>query len=333
MTATSNKALGALKTTGTVAGGLLAIIVALIVVKFYVMSPSKRAAPDMTAPRTAAAIERGRYLAENVAACTECHSPLEERGGTNAPIPGKIGAGRDFGDSGPNSPAHLRGSNITPDIATGLGTWTDGEIARAVREGVSHDNRVLFPQMPYRTYGQTLGDGEMLDIIAYLRSLPAVTNDPGRTDVRFPISMFVRTAPLALTTSASPAPSPSDKLGRGRWLLRTASCNDCHDSVDDHMQKLDGKALGGGFRFPLGEHGVAIAPNISSDLATGVGAYTDEDLLRAIEDGKGKDGRVLRVMPWGAYRGMTSEDKVALIAALRLVPPVVNVVPRSNIRP
>ena len=327
------KLLESLKTAAIVVAGLLAIIVALVVVKFYVMSPSKRAAPDLTAPRTAEAIERGRYLAENVAACTECHSPLTDEGGVEAPTRGRIGAGRDFGDSGPNSPAHLRGSNITPDIATGLGTWTDGEIARAVREGVSHDGRVLFPQMPYRTYGQTLGDGETLDIIAYLRSLPAITNDPGRTEVRFPVSMFVRTAPLALTTSPTPAPSPSDKLSRGRWLLRTASCNDCHDSIDDHMQKLEGKALGGGFRFPLGERGVAVAPNISSDPATGVGAYTDEDLLRAIEDGKGKDGRRLYAMPWSSYRGMTREDKAALIAALRVVPAVVNQVPRSNIRP
>jgi mono/diheme cytochrome c family protein len=328
-----NKVVPLLKGFAKALGALLAAVVALAVLKFYVMSPRKREAPAMKAPSSPEAIERGRYLVENVAGCIGCHSPVREDVPGEPPVEGKIGAGRDFGVLDPKSPAHLRGPNITPDPTTGLGAWTDGEIARAVREGIGRDGRVLFPQMPYRTYGQTLGDGEMLDIIAYLRSLPPITHDVGRTDVRFPVSMFVRTAPMPLGSAPAPAPSPSDKLGRGRWLLRTASCNDCHDSIDEHMQKIEGKPLGGGFRFPLGARGLAIAPNISSDRTTGVGAYSDEDLLRAIEEGKGKDGRTLYAMPWTYYRGMTREDKEALIAALRQVPAVSNLVPRSNISP
>ena len=214
-----------------------------------------------------------------------------------------------------------------------MGGWTDGEIARAIREGVSKDGRPLFPQMPYETYRETLSDGEILDIIAYLRTLKPVNNKPGATKVAFPVSMFIRSVPAPLEQPPAPAPSPSDKLARGKWLLRAASCNECHDTRDDKMQKVPGKTLAGGMEFHLpDERGVAIAPNISSDKATGIGAYSDEDIRRALEEGKGKDGRDLYVMPWSYYKGMTKEDKDALIAALRDVPPVANVVPPSRIK-
>jgi hypothetical protein len=203
-----------------------------------------------------------------------------------------------------------------------------------MREGVSKDGRALFPQMPYLTYRETLSDGEVLDIIAYLHTLKPVKNDAGTTTVNFPVSMFIRGAPKPLEASPPPAPSPSDKMGRGKWLLKTCSCNDCHDSVNSKMQKIEGRALAGGFKFPLdGDKGYAIAPNITSDKATGIGAYSDEDIRRAIEEGKGKDGRNLYVMPWVYYKGMTKEDKDALIAALRDVPPVPNIVPPSAIKP
>jgi hypothetical protein len=96
------------------------------------------------------------------------------------------------------------------------------------------------------------------------------------------------------------------------------------------MEKIPGKALAGGARFPLTADTYVYVPNITSDKATGIGAYSDEDLERVFEEGKGKDGRDLFMMPWSYYRGMTSEDKQALYAALREVPPVANVVPPSK---
>lgn len=229
---------------------------------------------------------------------------------------------------------HLRAPNLTPDKETGIGNWTDGELARAIREGVSKDGRALFPQMPYQMYREVLGDGEMLDVIAYLRSLKPIKNDAGHTDVNFPISMFIRGVPEPLETPPPPAPSPGDRLGRGKWLLRMASCGECHDSVDSHMQKIPGKAFAGGFKFSLpNDKGYVIAPNITSDKATGVGAYSEDDLRRVLEEGKGKSGRSLLIMPWTAYKGMTKEDKDALIAALREIAPIANIVAPSEVKP
>ena len=318
------------KRIGAGAGALLLVAVAAVVVKFYVVSPKSRPAQALTAPKTPEAIARGRYLVENVAGCTGCHSPIREDLPGDVAVAGRVGAGRDFGGA-PGATVHIRGSNITPDSTTGIGVWTDGEIVRAIREGVDRDGRTLFPQMPYHTYGQHLGDGEALDIVAYLRTLPAITNDAGRTIVAFPVSTFIRAVPQPVEASPPPAPSPSDKLARGEWLLQMASCHECHDSVDARRQKIDGKALGGGFKFSLGARGYAIAPNISSDTATGIGSYADADILNAIEQGKGKDGRDLYSMPWSYYRGMTKEDKEDLVAALRRAPAVVNMVPPSQI--
>jgi mono/diheme cytochrome c family protein len=313
-------------------GALLVLGITAMIVKFYVLSPKLRPAPTMSAPTSHEAIERGRYLVSHVAACVGCHSPVQDTVPGEPPVEGKLGAGRDFGEI-PGSPIHIRAPNLTPDKETGLGGWTDGEIARAVREGVSRDGRNLFPQMPYLTYRETLSDGDVLDIIAYLRTLKPVKNDPGHTSVGFPVSMFIRGVPKPLEASPPPAPSPSDKMARGKWLLRTCSCNDCHDSVNERMEKLPGKALAGGFRFDLpGGKGFAIAPNITSDAATGIGAYSEDDLRRVFDEGKGKDGRNLYVMPWSYYKGMTKEDKEALIAALRAVPAVANVLPRSQIK-
>jgi mono/diheme cytochrome c family protein len=312
--------------------GLVLVAILGVLMKFYVLSPKSRPAPTLSAPATPEAVERGRYLVHHVAACVGCHSPVQTTVPGEPPVEGKLGSGRDFGDSG--GPVHIRASNLTSDKETGIGAWSDGEIARAIREGVSRDGSTLFPQMPYQTYRETLSDGEVLDIIAYLRTLPPIKNTPGRTSVKFPISMFIRGVPQPLEAPPPPPPSPSDKMARGKWLLKSSSCNDCHDTVDNKMEKVPNKTLAGGFKFPLPDNkGFAIASNITSDQATGIGSYSEEDLRRVFDEGKGKDGRSLFVMPWSYYKGMTKEDKDALITALRAVPPVQNAVPRSEVKP
>jgi hypothetical protein len=249
------------------------------------------------------------------------------------PVEGRVGAGRDFGDWGPDVPFHLRAPNLTPDKETGIGAMTDGEVIRAMREGIGKDGRALFPQMPYVTYARTLSDDDALAIVAYLRTLTPIKNDPGRTEIKFPVSMFIRGVPKPLEGSPPKAPEPTDTRARGKWLLDVCSCHDCHDSVNSKMQKLEGKGLAGGMKFPLpGGKGLTIAPNITPDKATGIGAYSDDDLRRVFNEGKGKTGRVLYTMPWSYYAGLTKDDKEALIAALREVPAVVNVVAPSQIK-
>jgi hypothetical protein len=314
-----------------VLGGLAALIVLAIggvLIKFYGTLPKTRPAPVVTAPTSKEALERGKYLVNNVTGCLGCHSPVQDVPG-EPPVAGKIGAGRDFAD--PAFPGKLISPNISSDKEQGIGNWTDGEILRAMREGVSRDGRVLFPQMPYTTYAKTLSDDDALSIIAYIRTVEPVKSVGGPAQVNFPISMFIRAAPKPLTASPPPAPPASDKKARGEWLLQVASCHDCHDHYNERHELVAGKEFGGGFAFTTSK-GTFYAPNISSDKATGIGAYTDDDLRRVFNEGKGKSGRDLYVMPWSYYRGMTTEDKEALISSLREQKAVQNAVPASVLK-
>ena len=311
-----------------IVGGLLALAIVAILVKMYVLSPVSRPAPNVQAPTTPEAIERGRYLASSVAVCLACHSEVEVgTTGQNKMVDGRAGSGREFHD--PSFPGKLRTPNLTPDKQFGLGNWTDGEILRAMREGVSKDGRTLFPMMPYKAYGEQLSDADALAIIAYLRTLPPIASSPGPLEVKFPASMFIRLEPKPVQTPAGPP--PADQVARGNWIVSVAFCSGCHDGQDDHHQPIEGKRLAGGAGFEIPQ-GKVYAANISSDKETGIGAYSDEDILRVLNEGVNKSGRKVFEMPWNFYKGMTDEDKKAVIAALRASTPVKNAVPQPTLK-
>jgi hypothetical protein len=183
--------------------------------------------------------------------------------------------------------------------------------------------------MPYGVYGVTLDDEDVLDIVAYLRSLPALANDPGPMEIRFPVAMFVRAAPRPVEKPPVSEPPATDVLARGTWLLQVALCDACHSTMDNGRPREGMRFAGNDVPFVEGAIQV-YAPNLTSDPATGLGAYSDDDVLRALGEGIGKNGAPLYVMPVAAYRGMTDDDKRALVAALRTAPAVVHTVPAST---
>ena len=181
--------------------------------------------------------------------------------------------------------------------------------------------------MPYGRFAK-LTDDDALAIIAYMRSVPAQAAMPGRTEVSFPVSMFVRLAPKPL---AGPPPAwPIEPVARGKILLEVMSCIDCHTPMEKG-QLVESKLFAGGNKFSATAIGTVYSSNITSDPATGIGAYSDEDLMRVFREGKGKDGRTLWVMPWRALKGTKEEDLRAVIAALRAIKPIANTVPAPKI--
>lgn len=304
-------------------GGLILLLVLVVVTKFFILSPKMRPPTDVKAPNTPEAIERGKYLANHVYVCLGCHSKLDDNVNGRPITAGMAGSGRDFGPD-PLFPGRCRTHNLTPDKNVGIGNWTDGEVLRAMREGVGKDGHALFPMMPYTVYREQMSDADALAIIAYLRTLPPLANDPGKVEVIFPVSMFIRAEPKPV--EKSPPPMPTDPLEHGKWLIAAASCNLCHDSIDAQHQKIPGKAFAGGAEFDTPK-GRVFAANISSDKETGIGAYSDEDILKVINEGINKAGRPVLEMPWMLYKGMTDEDKKHMVLALRAAPPVKNLVP------
>jgi len=182
--------------------------------------------------------------------------------------------------------------------------------------------------MPYTSF-RDLPDEDALAIVAYLRSVEPIRNAVARTDVPFPVSMFVRMAPRPVET---PPPAwPTEPVARGRLLLRLSSCGDCHTPME-RGHPVEGMELAGGRQF-LGPFGTVSTPNITSDRAAGIGALGDEDLERVLREGRRKDGRLLWIMPWSATRAYSDQDLDALIAALREVPPNGNLVPPTKLTP
>lgn len=308
--------------------GAVALLAALVAGRFYGMLPRSRPASTVKAPSTPEAIERGRYLAHSVAACMTCHSEIDETRPGDAIVPGRMGSGRDFGDL-PGFPGRVRAPNLTAS-ADGLGSWSDGEILRALREGISRDGRALFPFMPYPVYGKQLTDEDALALVAYLRTLKPVSGKPAPTEIKFPVSMFARSAPEPVDKGAEPL--PSEPLARGRRLIELASCAECHNGFDERHQPIPGMYLAGGAPFAVPGKGPLFAPNLTPDPDTGIGRMTDDEIVRAIRSGVGRDGRVLYVMPWTAYTGMTEEDVRAVVVALRAIPAVGNKVPARTFK-
>lgn len=317
----------AAKATAWLMASLL-LVVALVALRYYGLLPRRRPAAQLTAPRTLEAVERGRYLASSVAACMTCHSEIDEAKPGDAIVPGRLGSGRDFGNL-EGLPGRMRAPNLTSS-ADGLGHWSDGEIVRAIREGISRDGRPLFPFMPYPVYARQLSDDDALALVAYLRTLPPISGKPAPTEVAFPVSMFARAAPAPVLKD--PGPLPAEPLARGQRLLELASCGECHDSFDSRHQPLPGMRLAGGFAFQVPGRGTVYASNLTPDPGTGNGHRSEETLLRALKAGVGHDGRILYVMPWTGYTGLTDQDARAMVAALRALPPVGNAVPGRRLR-
>jgi mono/diheme cytochrome c family protein len=119
---------------------------------------------------------------------------------------------------------------------------------------------------------------------------------------------------------------------RGRYLVESiAGCGNCH-SLQDANGPVPGKELAGG---PPMKEAVfeAYPPNLTPDRETGLGGWSDEEIVRAVREGRSRDGRIMGPpMPFGLYRGIADDDVKAIVAYLRTVKPVVNKVPATVYR-
>lgn len=292
---------------------------------FYLLHPKMRPAPSVTAPSTPEAVARGRYLAEAMTGCPACHSPIDETRPGDFPLEGRLYTGRVFTPQ-MGFPGTIVAPNLTPDPETGIGTWSDGEVVRAIREGVSRDGRALFPLMNYPHY-RRLSDEDALSIVAYLRTQTPIRNDPGVTRLDFPVNMLIRTVPQPL--EHSPAGYPPPGVERGRMMIDVMLCGECH-TQRAQGQPVAGMELAGGTEM-AGPWGTVYAANITSHPSAGIGAYSDDDLRRVFREGRNRAGRELWVMPWSITQKLSDEDLDSLIAALREVPPNPNLVPAARL--
>ena len=311
----------------------VALTATLGVAYYNLFLPRQQPAADIQVKITPERVERGRYLAINVLQCVDCHSE-RDWGLYGGPPQEPIGAGRacltreteaagvNVGQE--NFPGILCIRNITPDDDTGIGHWTDGEIIRAVREGVDHRGQGLFPIMPYFVYAN-VADTDMEAVVAYLRSMPPVrsTQTPQR-QVDFPLNMLIQLWPKPVRGPVV-APEPSDRIAYGRYLATIARCEFCHTPRPmNSMEGFPGREFAGGMPFFLTSERIMYTMNLTPH-ETGLGNWTREQFIQLFRDRAVPRPVSLKentLMNWSAFAGMTDEDLGALFDFFRSLPPV-----------
>ena len=310
---------------------VLIIVVAGAVCYLKFALPNVDEAPDLTVELTPERIRHGEYLANHVAACMDCHSTRDWGRFSGPLVPGTLGKGGEYFGPEMGFPGKFYSKNLTP---AHLGSWTDGEIFRAITSGVNKDGNVLFPVMPYSYYSK-LDREDILDIIAYLRSLSPIESNVPESAPAFPMNLLINT--LAVNPAFTQKPSQKDPVAYGRYLVNAAACMDCHSPVNKG-QVIPEKAFSGGREFEL-PGGTLRSPNITPDEATGIGAWTDSVFVARFKAYQHPEELPTAgptdfntLMPWTMYAGMDTTDLVAMYAYLSSLSPIKNEVVKYTAR-
>lgn len=305
---------------------LTIVILVLSAVSYIKIAlPDVGDAPDIKVELTPARIERGKYLANHVTVCIDCHSPRNWNKFSGPFDTTKTGTGGDKFDHNVGFPGEVYVPNITP---YNLKHWTDGEIFRAITTGVKKDGSAIFPFMPYKYYGR-MDKEDIYSIIAYLRTLPEQKTSVPKRKLDFPLNILVNTMPEPAQPGGKP--SENNQLEYGRYLVNAAACVECH-SKNEKGALVEGSEFGGGRVFQI-PNGKLTTPNISPDKETGIGTWTKEMFLSRFKEHADatkvpavgpRDFQTM--MPWTMYGSMKEADLEAIYAYLRTVKPQKNTV-------
>ncbi len=253
-----------------------------------------------------ALVARGKYLMEGIVACGNCHTPRDDKGQLQ----------RDKGLSGglllDIAPFKAYPANVTPDADTGIGKWTDAQLARAIREGIRPDKSLIGPPMPIEFY-RRMADADVAAIIAYLRSQPAVKNTVPRSTYRIPLPPT-----YGPPVGKVKAPSPRDKLKYGKYLADIGHCMECHTPRNEKGELVLAN-LGAGGQVIEGPWGKTVSRNLTP---TGLKDWSDGQIAKAIRDGVDRNGQPYRPpMAYTFYKNINDADMSALITYLRSLKP------------
>jgi len=251
-------------------------------------------------------LERGRYLVETLAGCGNCHTPR----GPSGPLKDKKFAG---GEIIKHADFTAVTPNITPDPESGIGKWTDDQIALAIREGRRPDGKLLGPAMPSRFY-RYLADEDVKAIVAYLRSVPPVHNSitaESHYDTPLPASWGPPVGHIDM-------PPKEDQIAYGKYLAGPAArCMDCHT---EPPRPGESARLGAGGKEFHGPWGISVSANLTP---SGLGDWSDAEIEQAIRTGVAPDGhKLFPPMPFAAYQNIAGDDMAALIVYLRSLPAI-----------
>ena len=301
--------------------GVLVVLIAGLII--YVLATWNRnyeaPLPDIKASNDSTIIARGKYLAFGPAHCSTCHIPmdmlLKVENGLEIPLSGGWELSLPLGT--------FRAPNLTPHMETGIGKFTDAEIARTLRYSVSHDNKFVFPFMPF----QGLSDYDLTALISFLRSQEAVNNNVKRTEYEFlgkALLAFEVVKPVAPINDPPKIVIKDSTIKYGLYIANNvANCIGCHTERDLKSGAFIGPDFAGGMNFEpdaFSKGYAFVSPNLTPDKETGIMAEWNEETFIT----KFQQGRLLdeTPMPWGAYSRMDEIELKALYRYFMSLDPV-----------
>jgi mono/diheme cytochrome c family protein len=260
------------------------------------------AAPDL--------VKRGEYLAR-AGDCVACHTADKRR-----PFAGGLPISTPFG--------MIYTPNLTPDPETGIGQWSDADFQRAMHEGIGKDGERLYPAFPYAEYTKVTGQ-DVQAIRAYLNTLTPIHYAPPHNEMHFPFNqrwLMVFWNLFNFTEGRFvPDPKQSPQWNRGAYLVEgLAHCEECHTPRNllqglKTSERFSGASQAGWHAF-----------NITPDKNSGVGNWSDDELVRYLSTGA-VPGRANAAGPMGdvvadSTQYLTPDDLAAIVTYLRSVAPV-----------
>ena len=273
--------------------------------------------PDLVVEVDSAKIAHGKYLALGPAHCAHCHSPLES-------LP-DVEMGKEVDMTGGfvfELPiGNLFTPNITSDVETGIGGYSDGQLYRMLRHNVRADGQICLELMPFFA----MSEYDVESIIAYLRTLQPVKKERKPNEYNF-LGKMIRTFVLKASEPSSP---PLDFITRdstveyGKYLSEAvANCMGCHTERDLKTGAFVGEPYAGGtvFEDASTQYWKFVTPNLTPDSETGImSSWSEQQFMARMRGGR---AHMTSPMPWGPYSRLDDTDLKALYRFLKTVKPV-----------
>lgn len=254
--------------------------------------------------------ERGKYIFD-AAGCFGCHTETN-----GAPLAGGPVLKTPFGT--------YYAPNITPDAKHGIGTWSDADFSRALRDGVSPTGQHYYPVFPYSAYTRMTAQ-DMADLRAYLKTVPPSDKPSRAHEVSFPFSVRAALIPwkwLYFTAGEyKPVAGKDATWNRGAYLTEAlVHCGECH-TPRNVFGALEREHWLSGARMPVGD---LVAGNLTPDK-TGLADWSQADIVDALASGTLPEGGTLGGEMGEVVRNSTSrlsaQDREAIAAYLKALPP------------
>lgn len=257
----------------------------------------------------ASQLQRGQYLA-TAGDCVACHTaPGGKPFAGGLPVPTPIGP--------------VIATNITPSKSAGIGHYSEQQFSDALRRGIRADGKHLYPAMPYTAYAQ-LSDADVQALyVWFMHGVSPV--DVAATPTRLPFPFNIRLSMAAWNglfldgKPFTPDPGRSEAWNRGAYLVRgLGHCSTCHTPRNLLMAEQSSRELAGG------DVGTWHAPNITSDANSGIGNWSDADLVAYMKLGHAK-GKAQAAGPMAeavdnSLQYLTAADLQAIAVYLKTVP-------------